>query len=144
MPSQGEPKSAALQQSPECKSPTLPEYLEVHEVSSLGAAAPNRQTKLLTLEQSALRSSTRQKVVEMKHLLRNRLRNLRNRLRNRLRNPKQKSLQNPPPLQGEDLYFPEGLLLWTLSPQRISPFPFPLCLVQVQYSTEQYSLYQGF
>ena len=133
MPSQGEPKSAALQQSPECKSPTLPEYLEVHEVSSLGAAVPNRQTKLLTLEQSALRSSTRQKVVEMKHLL-----------RNRLRNPKQKSLQNPPPLQGEDLYFPEGLLLWTLSPQRISPFPFPLCLVQVQYSTEQYSLYQGF
>ena len=44
-------KRADLQQSPEGKGSTLPEYLGAHAVSALIAAAPNHQAKLLILEQ---------------------------------------------------------------------------------------------
>ena len=44
-------KRADLQQSPEGKGSTLPEYLGAHAVSALIAAAPNHQARLLILEQ---------------------------------------------------------------------------------------------
>ena len=39
-------KRADLQQSPEGKGSTLPEYLGAHAVSALIAAAPNHQARL--------------------------------------------------------------------------------------------------